>query len=74
MICYVTCLFSASLLGERPLPLNSKHSYIYIYIGESQYMENYVILQTLPTSQQPNTRLLVHKDSVVFICPFEFVR
>lgn len=64
-LCYVTCKMSATILGEKSTPI-AEGKY-YRYIGESVYLPGYTIIEEATNNATSSTRLLVPKDSIVFI-------
>ena len=67
MDCFVTCIRSLSLLGEKSTPILPGKKYR--YIGVSVYLENYVIIEEVPDNGTSSKRLLVPRENVHLIFP-----
>lgn len=70
-LCYVTCKMSASILGEKSIPI--AEGMCYRYVGESIYLPGYTIIEEVTNDVTPSRRLLVPKDSIFFIDPHQCV-
>lgn len=69
--CRVTCKMSASILGEKSIPIEDRIRYR--YIGESIYLPGYIIIEEVTNDVTPSKKLLVPKDCVIFIDPHQSV-